>query len=211
MRAWVAHQAAYVALIRRDDLWQHPLIRKAFPVPVGDRLLRLWHDHEHLLTALAALPQTLCHFDAARHNLHLVRDAGGGERTVALDWEMTSIAAVGEEIGVAVTGAILNGTLEAGEVAETHEALFDGYLAGLRDAGWRGDAGLVRFGFAADAALRWVFRAPGLREIAEPERRARDERRWNRPFEELLAGRAALTYSLLDLADEARALTATLR
>lgn len=208
LRAWVADQRTYVALVRRDDLWQHPLLLEAFPRSVRVRLLRLWQERRRFLAALAALPQTLCHFDAAPHNLHLVRDAGGVERLIAIDWEMAGIAAIGEEIGIAATATVLRGVLEAGAIRQIHELLFDGYLEGLRDAGWHGDRRLVRLGFAANAALRWVFRAPALREIAEPERRAREEHRWGRPFEELLAGRAALTYALLDLADEARTLLA---
>jgi hypothetical protein len=89
-------------------------------------------------------------------------------------------------------------------VPEIRESVFEGYLDGLRDAGWRGPSRTVRLGFAANAVLRVVFSTAGLREAIDETRQAREASRWGRPIESLMENRATLTYALLDLADEAR-------
>jgi hypothetical protein len=43
--------------------------------------------------------------------------------------------------------------VDVARIAELDAIIFAGYLDGLRDAGWQGDARLVRFGYAATAAL----------------------------------------------------------
>src|SRR4051812_46457902 len=48
-------------------------------------------------------------------------------------------------------------------------AVFDGYLAGLAAAGWRGDPAPVRLGFAAAIALRWFQLHGVLRLLANPD------------------------------------------
>jgi hypothetical protein len=207
-RSWVASQAAYVRLAERPETWHDPLLRRAFPIPVADRLLRLWREQETFLGALARLPRTFCHYDAGRHNL-LPRPGGEHDCTVAVDWEYAAIAAVGEEAGLLVsTPPPLDATSPA-DLLSLYERVLDGYLDGLADAGWSGDPRVVRLGFTAGAALRMVFRMTTLRAVLEPARREREEQRWGRPIAELLPARAALTYALLDLADEARALIGT--
>jgi hypothetical protein len=89
-------------------------------------------------------------------------------------------------------------------MALVQESVFENYLDGLREAGWLVDRRVVRFGFAANAALRFVFSAPFLKAVVDEARREREERRWGHPIEEIMETRAALTYALLDLADEAR-------
>jgi hypothetical protein len=66
------------------------------------------------------------------------------------------------------------------------------------------DHGVVRFGFAANAALRFVFASPFLKAAVDEVRREREERQWGHPIEEIMQTRAALTYALLDLAADAR-------
>ncbi|MGI8553559.1 MAG: hypothetical protein ACR2PL_22655 [Dehalococcoidia bacterium] len=206
LRGWLVHQADSVKLIERPEIWQHPLLRRLFPLPITVRLLRLWSEREAFLAVLSRLPQTLCHFDATHHNLLPMPASAGRERTVAIDWESVGIAAVGEDAGILGSAPFIRGTLDPADLPSLQERVFAGYLEGLHDAGWYGDRRVVRLGYAANAALRWVFGAPSLRAIIDKERWVREEQRWGRSMEELLEARAALTYALLDLADEARAL-----
>jgi hypothetical protein len=207
-RGWVESQASYVRLAERPETWGDPLLRHAFPVPVADRLLRLWVERETFLGALDRLPRTFCHYDAGRHNL-LPPSDGERDRTVAIDWEYAAIAAVGEEAGLLVSTPPPLAATSPADLRSLHERVLDGYLAGLGDASWSGDPRVVRLGFTISAALRMVFRMTTLRAVLEPARREREERRWGRPIAELLPARASLTYALLDLADEARALIGT--
>lgn len=205
LRGWVAAQAPAMALVEQPGIWNHPLLRHAFPVPVVDRLRRLWRERESFLGALTRLPQTLCHFDAGPQNL-LPRSAEGVDHTLAIDWEMVATAPVGEEIGLLVSTAVLRMALAPADIRLLHERVFEGDLEGLRDAGWQVDLRAARFGFAANAALRFVFAAPSLKLVIDESRREREERRWGHPLAEIIEARAALTYALLDLADEARGL-----
>jgi hypothetical protein len=75
------------------------------------------------------------------------------------------------------------------DAAALAAALYDRYVAGLRDVGWDGDERDVRLAFTASAGLR-AFSVLGLHEATDPGRLAR----W-----------AALAGFLLDLGDEARA------
>lgn len=209
LRAWPNAQARVAALAEGDEIWRHPLLHRAYPVPVAERLRRFWREREMFVDALANLPQTLCHFDAGHHNL-LPQPAGAGPaRTVAIDWEFAGFGAVGEEIGLLVSSPFLHHKLNPAHIIEVQERVFAGYLDGLRDAGWQGDWRAARLGFVADAPLRMLYTVSSLREIEDGTRQEREARRWNCPFEELLAERATLTYALLDLADEARDLIAT--
>jgi hypothetical protein len=88
-------------------------------------------------------------------------------------------------------------------------AVFASYLAGLREAGWEGDARLARFGSLAVAA--WLAGLPGWLPFIESEQgREFMERGWGRPWEETLRRWAAGQYVYLDWADEARAVLKTL-
>jgi hypothetical protein len=66
---------------------------------------------------------------------------------------MLGYGAVGEEIAV-TTQVNLTWMETPGEPPEeVDEAIFGGYLDGLRAAGWQGDARLVRLGYTASVAL----------------------------------------------------------
>jgi hypothetical protein len=180
-----------------DPLWE-----SLFPLPIAPRLRALAERQPHLIDALERLPQTFCHYDFADHNLF--SPAGSSAReTIAIDWESIGIGGVGQD--AAVLGLLPFG---GAKIAPEHapqlvEAVFQNYLDGLGAAGWKGDQALARFGFAADAALRWAFNAPPAAIVLDPAIRSRDEGRTGKPFEELVVGRTAMAKVLLDLADEA--------
>ena len=191
------------------DAWEHPLILRALSPTVRERVVRLWADREALLAALDSLPHTFCHRDAFRPNLFLRRDADGHKQTVAIDWAFAGAGPVGEEIAPLIAMRPAGG-LEPYDPASLERSVFTGYLRGLREAGWRGDERLVRFGYAATAALRYTFLtvAEMQSEAFDESRYAEVERRRGRPIEVVMGRQAALVSYLLGLADEARALLA---
>jgi hypothetical protein len=206
LRAWVAGRCAHsIRLVEQAETWEHPVVRRMFPVPVADRLLRLWAERETFFAALDRLPQTLCHLDASRRNLFARRAADGEDETVAIDWEFVGIGAVGQELGNLVGSTLGFREVEAADAARLEERAFAGYLEGLRDAGWGGDARAVRFAYAASAALLLAFIVPVLDVATDPAQQG-DAAQPGGPLDERLAHQAAVTYFLLDLADEARAL-----
>jgi hypothetical protein len=183
----------------------HPLVRRQYPAPgMTDRLVRLWREREVFLAALARLPRTLAHLDAFRANLFAVRGPAGAIATVAVDWAFLGRAAVGEEIVPLVSASVTLADADPGQVRELGEEAFAGYVAGLRDAGWTGDAGLARLGYTA-GMIRYGLVAWAVIVLTEPETAALAHRAWGRTVEDVLDRLAALQRYTLDLADEARA------
>jgi hypothetical protein len=99
--------------------------------------------------------------------------------------------------------------LDAAVAADLGEAVIASYLQGLRDAGWIGDANLVRLGYAAHAVLRWGF-LPGwaLAIAADEAQRRQWTARLGRPVEPLLESWGRITAYLLQLCDLACTLAA---
>jgi hypothetical protein len=142
----------YSGFQRHPSLWEHPLVRRIYPPPEANPFRHLLVDRERFLAALDDCPQTVCHKDAYPTNLMGRRGEDGQEETVALDWALAGIGPVGEELAQLAIGAL--DTADAAEVGDVDQVVFAGYLDGLRDSGWRGDARTVRFGYVASAALR---------------------------------------------------------
>lgn len=201
LRSWLGRHVPLVARIAgaRHD----PDLRHWWPGPVVDEILRLWDERDVFCDALERLPQTFCHGDAIRRNLLGRRGADGAAETVGIDWEFAGYMAAGEEVGqtLSVAGAFFQ--IEVAALPALDAALFAGYLAGLRDAGWRGDESLVRFAYVAHAALRNLFNAVGASR-PDAARGAATLRSQGRSWEELAERRAAVRPFLLARAAEAR-------
>jgi hypothetical protein len=208
LRSWLGVRCSgMIDEIRRAEAWEHPLVRGAFPQPVIERVLRLWADRELFLDGLDRLPRTFCHRDAFRSNLLFGRDGDGQEQIAAIDWAYAGSGPVGEEIAPLIVAA------PAGDGAElapwvVEAPVWNSYLQGLAEAGWRGEACSARFGFAASAALRYLFMsvAEMLSNVGDEAGRASIEQRRGQPIAQVMEQQAALTHFLLGLADEARAL-----
>ncbi|HEX2036218.1 MAG TPA: hypothetical protein VHS99_18710 [Chloroflexota bacterium] len=207
LRSWLERHHALVAQIAvaPDD----PAVRRWWPRPVVEAILRCWEERDAFCAALERLPQSFCHGDAIRRNLFARRAAGGTEETVAIDWEFAGHYAPGEEVGQTLSVASAFYDLEPSDLPALDQALFAGYLAGLRDAGWRGDERSVRFAYAAHAALRNLFNAVGA-TVPDESRRAAARRTYGHTWEELAERRAAVRPFLLDRAAEARRLLESL-
>ena len=142
LRGWVARWDHTRDLFRRS--LDHPLARRIYPGDTPERFFRLWEEHEFLFDALNRLPQTFCHLDAFRRNLFAVQSAEGNEQTSAIDWAFAGEGAVGEEIAPLVTASLVFLDVDVTHARELDNIVFNGYLNGLRDAGWRGDERQLR-------------------------------------------------------------------
>jgi hypothetical protein len=192
------------SLERVDALGDHPLVRREWPdATVLERSARLWREREAFYTALARLPRTLCHMDLFRLNLFAVRSPHGDDETVGVDWAFLGLAAVGEELAPLVYASPLLAGEDADQARELGETCFEGYLAGLRDAGWSGDARLARLGYTA-GVIRYGGAITPL-AIDNPAVIPQVEIAWG-PFGEILDRWVAVRPYMLDLADEAREL-----
>ena len=88
---------------------------------------------------------------------------------------------------------------------ELDAAAFDGYVAGLRDAGWRGDPRLVRLGCDATMALRLGPLLGVVQALtATPEQRTATERAFGEPLEAFFDRYAAVQRFVLARAEGVR-------
>lgn len=189
------------------DSLEHPLVCCAFPPELANELIRLWADHEVFLDALDSLPQTFCHHDVHRGNMFARCGVDGREQTVMIDWQGAGMGAIGGEMGSFISkGFVLDP--EPGAAQELDKTVFDGYLAGLHDVGWRDDTRIVRLGCLAVSILRWMFICPGfiLQSALDESRHTEFEQRFERSMEEVMVGFANPLRFHLELADEARRL-----
>ena len=195
-----------------SELSQHPLIQRWFKNNSVDRTLRLWREQETYLEGLDRLPRSLCHHDAFRRNLIFRQGTNGQEQTVAVDWEIVGSGAIGEEIATLVGISLQFLDFPVSQAKELDTIVFEGYLDGLRDAGWTGDERLVRFGFAATAALFIGVGAlgPFVSGILDDNKADLVETLFGCSREDLADQYAFLQDYLLDLGDEARKLLSAL-
>lgn len=203
LRHWSARWQPVAERASRAEGWTHPLVQESFAVSERERLVRLWAARPALLDALARLPRTLCHRDASRANLIARRRADGTDETVALDWGFTGFGAAGEDLAQLIAGTLWRFAVPAEDAAALDQAVFEGYLTGLKDSAWRDDVRTVRFACCAASALLLGFTGPALIPMLDGPGREATERLWGRPIAELLGHRCALTRFLLDRAEEA--------
>jgi hypothetical protein len=184
-------------------------VEARWPLPprLTERGPQLLRDQPRIIAALANLPKALCHNDAAFANLFARERADGAMETVAIDWEGIGPAAVGAEIAGLVFGTLRQGGLPVEQADALETVVCEGYLAGLREAGWRGDGAIVRLGYAGAVALRWSLLVSALRVLADGGARARGAERFSMTPEQFALNRLRLSTFLLDRADEARRLT----
>ena len=154
LRGLIAQNAPAIPLIR--DSLDHPLVRRSWPGDASSRLFGLWEERGRFLDALERLPQTLCHLDLFRRNLFARKMGNGDYQTLAVDWAFAGQAAIGEEIVPLVLGSVALMEVDIALAQALEDVVFEGYLEGLRDAGWRGDPQQVRLGYTA-ASLRYMF------------------------------------------------------
>jgi hypothetical protein len=148
LRMYVEHSAEAIAFIRKEPY--HPVVQNMLPGIAEAQVLAAWDEHAHTLDVLESLPQVFCHQDAFRRNLF----ARGG-KTVAIDWGYLGNAPVGAELVALIAASLGFFEIPAEQVLELDRQCFEGYLQGLREAGWTGNPRLVRTGYAVTLLLRY--------------------------------------------------------
>jgi hypothetical protein len=187
-------------------LLSHTVLESVFPQDTAERLLRLWAERERLLALLDRLPCTLCHSNAVRQNLFSRSGVEGGKQTVAIDWAKAGIDAIGADIATLFGASPRFFAIENAQIAELEASIFDGYLEGLRDAGWHVDAHQARFGYTAIAALDCAVSHLGI-SLPRVVERAKEAIEHGEEAPRLLGPPRAqvttLVGHLLDMGDEA--------
>ena len=208
LRGWI--EAYYrgcletLDVVRDESFWEHPVLQPNFPRSITADTLRLWEHHDRLFAALDRLPRTFCHMDAYRPNLFLRRNGREEYETVAIDWVFAGPGALGEEVAQLFAGSLFWFEYDAAHARALDEAVFTNYLGGLREAGWDGDAELVRLGYTAACALRWgVIGLWWLPSLASDVERTELETQWQRSMPELATQFAGIAYYVLGMAEEA--------
>lgn len=163
----------------------HPVVRRALPGLALPLTLAFWDERARILAALDALPQTFCHQDAFGRNLFyrdapkegdLFDEVSEVAEVVALDWGYAGIAPVGAELAPLIAMAMSLAKFPSSQARELDRACFEGYLEGLREAGWEPDVRQVRAGFAFSLPTRYTLGAvigELLPEMLAEETRAR--------------------------------------
>ncbi|MEH2216112.1 MAG: phosphotransferase [Nostoc sp.] len=207
-RVWVSNiDNTALEAWREPTAWQHPLLKEIFSPNIGDRVMNLWSDRHTFLDAVDKAPHTLCHFDITPNNLFSRRNAYGDDQTVLIDWSFVGYGVLGEDIINLVLDSVFLLFVNGSSLIPLEKLVLEGYLAGLRSAGWNGDECVVRFTYTALAALHFGLIVGRLLKIVQNEsRHSWLEQRFGRTFDDIIAARAIAITHGLELADEARLL-----
>ncbi len=147
LRQYSSEKPARWDLLDDDDAWQHPVVRETFPPGLRDGV-RFVHAHrERLYQISESLPRTLCHLDVWPKNL--IRLPGG--QVALIDWSFAGLGAVGEDAGNLVPDSVLDHFIAAADLPDLERIVLDGYLRGLRQAGWSEDPRLAQLGMWSSA------------------------------------------------------------
>ncbi|MEH2024762.1 phosphotransferase [Nostoc sp.] len=207
-RAWVSNiDNTALEAWREPTIWQHPLLKEIFSPTIADQVMNLWSDRHILFDAVEKAPRTLCHFDITPNNLFARHNVHGDDQTVLIDWSFVGYGVLGEDIVNLVLDSVFLLFVDGSSLITLEKLVLEGYLAGLRSAGWNGDERVVRFTYAAFAALHFGLIAGRLLKLVHNEsRHSWLEQRFGRTFDEIITSRAIAITHALELADEARLL-----
>ena len=127
---------------------------------------------------------------------------------MTVDWAFAGIGAVGEELASLVQGTLCFSKVNIAEARKFGKVVFEGYLAGLDDAGWRGDPRLVRIGYTVGSILTFGL-GYGLFQL-DKSLYPWYEQAFGRPIDEIMGLFAEQNRYLLELADETRNMLAAI-
>lgn len=150
-------------------IWQNPRVQRVFTPPRQARVLQIWANKRHYLAAHQRLPQVLCHNDAHRRNMSLLDAGENPPRLVVLDWGFCGHGCLGSDLGELVGGSLSYFSLGDKAALDLEEAVLEGYLEGLRAAGWDGDPSLARLGYLISLALYWGGTLHCALALAQPQ------------------------------------------
>lgn len=155
LREYSSEKPAAWELLDDDDAWAHPVVTENFPAGLREGVQFVHAHRERLYQISAALPRTFCHLDFWPKNLFRRPD---GE-IVLIDWSFAGNGAIGEDPGNLVPDSVLDHFVAADQLPRLEQAVYEGYLRGLRAAGWRDDPRLVQLGMWS-SAVKYDWLAP---------------------------------------------------
>lgn len=205
-RGLLEHYGWMWKTVQDPATWQHPLLRATFPIPIAERLWRLWQDRHMLLNILERLPQTFCHMDAWHDNLIATPGTEGEHRLLAIDWAYAGLSTIATDIGDLMAPSFGLFKVEPCDPQTLDRTIFESYLEGLTVSGWQGNQRMVRCAFTLFTSLKYGCLLFWLHRIIDESQHASWEQRTNHPLDKCLQNQAALIYYLLDLVDEGRRL-----
>jgi hypothetical protein len=190
-----------------EALCQNPKMRPAWSDSIIASTRQLLAERQMFLGSLDRLPKTFQHQDAGRKNLFNRPAAAGAGTTLAIDWGFAGLGAVGGELASLVSGsARWFGDVHPAQLPEMEEAVFEGYLQGLSEAGWHGDRRAVRLGYLLTSCLMFAPTWMGALGRPSDNFRAQVEAVFRRPFQEVAWRWSEVNQHIVALAAEARAL-----
>ena len=142
--------------------WAASLVAETM-APPPDGIARLYSEQhrreltdvanncDRLLAALDSLPKGVAHLDAFSRNV-IARD----DDLALIDWALVGEAPIGAEVAGLFVITAVHLDVPCDDLAEFEAAVFDGYVAGLRDVGCPVATDDVRMAFAAAVALRFL-------------------------------------------------------
>lgn len=203
LHAWLGNEAP----ILPPDVLAHPWVARFCPNDIYIWMQEVWADHNIWLEILERQSKTLSHLDVFRRNAFTRRSPQSELETVLIDWAFVGSATPGEEIAPLVAGSINFLEFGPSQAHELDQVVFDGYLEGLRSAGWRGDPRIVRFAYAVGSVLRFSVGVSGVAfMLADESQQPVLEQIFGHPVEELVDVWGSTNRFLTKLAEEAREL-----
>ena len=199
---WWAH---FIDPVSTHNAWQRPVVQSVFPEHLRAKVLQIWAEKWQWIALNEHLPQVFCHNDAHRRNF-IWRDNGQGrDELVLIDWAFCGPGGLGNDLGELIGTSLSYFAVDPVNAPEFEAAVLEGYLDGLREAGWSGEAWLARLGYLISLALYWGGTLPCEVALAQPEAgKVNVEAKYGRPIEACLPGWTQLAEFALDRADEAR-------
>lgn len=184
--------------------WENPTLKKHLAPGTRAQVEKLLDERGAFLDCLDRLPHSFMHLDTIRRNL-FIRQRDDRDELVLIDWGCCGIGAIGEDLAslVGISGRFWEWDPAQMDVLDA--TAYEAYLAGMAEAGWRGDPDLVRLGCDLWHALCvGVMMPPVIAIFCMPDHREFVMRIIGREGDELAAGWAALTDFGLRRAEVAR-------
>ena len=187
--------------------FQFALNQKHIVGELRDRYDRLWIEREMFYRALEILPQTFSHFDGQRRNLFIRKGSEGEEELVVVDWANCGLAPLGADLFPLVGMSAALFEWSPSELAVLDQAAFGSYLQGLEEAGWSGDADVIRLAYTTLITVFFGVVFPNIMALwCTPKARPYALQAFGFAEEEAFLHWLPLLHYSLECADEARAL-----
>ena len=197
--------ASKAAFEDMPDIRNAPYIKAVAPTGGIDRFLRHWTDGEQLISVIDGLEKGIAHYDAHPKNFFILNHQAETPITVAVDWPKVGTAPLGTDLGLFVYSPLVWLEISADDAKGLVEPIFDGYMRGIRNAGWNGNESLIRMSYLASIGVDGGNSVAWMAHRAATDDNARDFMvdTIGHPIDQLLDGwREALEF-FLKLTDDA--------